>query len=279
MQPEFSILIATWNAAATLPACLESIRAQEGARYEVLVADGASTDETARILEAHRDLFAGLVIEPDKGVYDAWNKIVPRAQGKWVLFLGADDVLAGPHVLARAKQQIEAMARPNTAYAYGQVTLEAGGSVIERFGVRPFPPGKDRVRRHRPFSHTALFHRRELFNRYGLFDPTFRVAGDSEFLTRTLKHDINEVIQLDLHVARMGQGGLSSSIESRLTAYLEDMRALRSHGHWLPPLPTLMLAGRAFVAVAIAKVFGRGAALKASNAYRRMTGRALRKEV
>lgn len=278
MQPTFSIIVATYNVADTLPACLESIAAQEGATYEVLVADGASTDGTCEILEAARDRFKLLISEPDRGVYDAWNKLLPHATGKWVLFLGADDELSGSDVLAAAAASLS-HAVPDTMYAYGRVRLQSDGEIIETFGQQDFPTGKWRVRRHRPFSHTGLFHRRELFERFGAFDPSYRIAGDSEFLTRTLIHNEIGVLRLDQNVAIMGMGGLSSSLESRLTAYLEDIRGLRTHGHWLPPLPTLALALRAFIGLAVARIFGRNAALKLSNAFRAATGRAPRTEV
>lgn len=279
MQPQFSIIIATYNVAETLPGCLASIWAQQRATFEVLVADGASTDGTTDILEALRARFAAYVSAPDRGVYDAWNKVIDQATGEWVVFLGADDVLAGPTVLADAKQQLDAAAGSEVMFAYGQVELRAGDKVIERFGETPFPPGPNRIRRQRPFSHTALFNRRIAFERFGKFDPNYKIAGDSEFLTRVLKHEDVEVVRLDLDVAVMGMGGLSSSVDSRLTAYLEDMRALRTHGEILPPLSTLGLASRAFAAVAINRLFGRDAALKASNAYRSLTGRAHRTEI
>ncbi|MBN4046645.1 glycosyltransferase [bacterium AH-315-P15] len=279
MPPQFSIVIATHNARETLADCLASIWAQEDAEFEVLVADGASTDGTVEILNATKDRLAAFVSSPDLGVYDAWNRVLDRIRGEWVLFLGADDTFAGPRVLADASRLLKTAADGATMFAFGRVSLKSGDLTIEQFGTEDFPPGRWRVRRRRSFSHTGLFHRRELFDRFGLFDASFRISGDSEFLTRTLQHPDVGVIRLDLDVAIMGLGGLSSSVESRLAAYLEDMRGLRRHGHFIPPLPIVALASRAFAAVLLHRLFGRSAALWASNLYRTLTGRPRRNEM
>ena len=97
---KISIITATWNCAATVADCLASVAAQSYAHREHVGIDGASTDGTVAVLEAHRDRLAVLVSEPDRGIYDALNKGIARATGEVVGFLHADDVYAGPEVLA-----------------------------------------------------------------------------------------------------------------------------------------------------------------------------------
>src|ERR1700761_7508109 len=98
----FSIIVPTYNSGATLRRCLESLAVQTFTDFEVLVMDGVSTDDTLRITEEMSSEFQGrlrLTSEPDKGVYDAMNKGILGARGKWLLFLGSDDRLNDDLVL------------------------------------------------------------------------------------------------------------------------------------------------------------------------------------
>ncbi|OOQ60686.1 glycosyltransferase family 2 protein [Mucilaginibacter pedocola] len=88
-----SVIVVTYNAAATLQACLDSIFAQSYPDIEVVVIDGASTDGTVDILQANTTRIAYCKSEPDKGIYDAMNKALRHITGQWVYFLGADDEL------------------------------------------------------------------------------------------------------------------------------------------------------------------------------------------
>ena len=115
---KISIITATWNCAATVADCLASVAAQSYAHREHVVIDGASTDGTVAVLEAHRQQLAVLVSEPDRGIYDALNKGIARATGEVVGFLHADDVYAGPEVLAHVAA---AFADPAVSAVYGDL--------------------------------------------------------------------------------------------------------------------------------------------------------------
>ena len=279
MRKDFSIIIATYNAIETLSDCIDSIRLQESAQYEVLIVDGESTDGTQQILRENQELFSYLIIEPDNGIYDAWNKAIEHCNGEWVIFLGADDRIKDPKVLGNLARLISKKATSKTKYIYGQIDLLDGDTVIDRFGEELFPNLKKRVIMQRGFSHTGLLHHHSLFTEYGKFDATYKIAGDSEFLTRTLKDPDIEVMKVDLDVAVMGQGGISTSVESRFVAYLEDMRALRRHGYMIPPRHILTKAFRATTAYCINRTLGPKFTLGICNLYRRLVGKNTRNKV
>lgn len=90
---EISIVIATFNAAKTLERCLQSIVPQLTDATELVIVDGGSEDETLSIIKKYEQYVAYTVSEPDKGIYDAWNKGVKVAHGEWIMFIGADDIL------------------------------------------------------------------------------------------------------------------------------------------------------------------------------------------
>lgn len=233
--PYISIVIATLNSAATLRACLDSVVGQSFRDVEVLVIDGASSDETMEIVDDYRHTLSYVHSEEDRGVYSAWNKALPEVRGEWVLFLGSDDTLWDNDTLSLAAEHLR-QARGDIDIVYGSILIEsAEGGLIDRRGA-PWPELAHRLNLEMPLPHPATFHRRSLFERRGHFDETFRIAGDYEFLLRELL-EREALFMEDLLVTRMRFGGLSTQAHNRERAILETIRAQRRHG--LLPYPFL----------------------------------------
>ena len=85
----------------TIQRCLDSIWTQDYASTEVVIIDGASSDDTVSIIRRNNDRIGYWNSAPDDGIYDAWNTGLEHATGDWISFVGADDTLAGPDVLTR----------------------------------------------------------------------------------------------------------------------------------------------------------------------------------
>lgn len=90
-NPVLTIIIATFNAAAFIKDCLNSITENVHIAYELIIIDGKSQDNTLEIINTFQNINPILISEPDKGIYDAMNKGINLAKGKWIVFLGADD--------------------------------------------------------------------------------------------------------------------------------------------------------------------------------------------
>lgn len=99
MKPLFSIITITYNAEATIEPTLRSIAEQTCKLYEHLVIDGASTDNTLQLVNRADNKLTTIVSEPDRGLYDAMNKGLARAQGDYVIFLNAGDSFHSPETL------------------------------------------------------------------------------------------------------------------------------------------------------------------------------------
>ncbi|MFT5184576.1 MAG: glycosyltransferase involved in cell wall biosynthesis, partial [Flavobacteriales bacterium] len=80
-------------------ACLQSIVSQTFEDFEIIVCDGDSLDETAKIIEKYGEQII-VSTQKDRGVYDAMNRGLDIATGEWIYFLGADDRLADSKVLS-----------------------------------------------------------------------------------------------------------------------------------------------------------------------------------
>lgn len=175
--PKVSIIIATFNADKYLNDCLDSITRQSLADYELIVIDGGSTDSTVAILEARKQEIAAWRSEPDRGIYDAWNKGLAHARGDWICFLGADDVYAHPNALRNLLT-----AAQGSDLVFGRIQyLDAAR---EPAGVAGAPWSWREMLNRQVVAHPGSLHHRRLFEEFGRFDASLRIAGDYEFLLR-----------------------------------------------------------------------------------------------
>jgi glycosyltransferase involved in cell wall biosynthesis len=173
-----SIIVATFDAGRTLGRLIESIRGQDYRDWELLVADGGSTDDTKHIIESNADCIAYWHSHADAGIYDAWNQALPRARGRYVCFLGADDAWASPRSLSTL--MAAAGAEPYDLVS-SQGLVSTGSGEATRFGSAW---DYERLGRRMVVCHPGLLHRRGLFDEFGLFDIRYRIAGDLDFLLR-----------------------------------------------------------------------------------------------
>lgn len=213
MKKFFSIITATYNAAATLPRLLESLACQTCRDFALIIQDGMSDDTSIAIAKSFASRLPELYLtsEKDSGIYDAWNKALENNSqhlGEWIIFLGADDLLASCDVLAEVYKRLK-NCPASLKYACGDIEFFSEDGKERRirnadaenaYGF--FPLGMS-------FAHSALFHRKCVFfnNR---FDPSYKIVGDYDFLIRTWTEK-NAGMNLGVLVTRMSTGGCSNN--------------------------------------------------------------------
>ncbi len=94
IQPLVSVIIPAYNAAGTISATLESVRAQTYAPLEIIVVDDGSTDATPSILKAvaAEEPRLRIIRQQNAGVARARNRALAEAQGEWIATIDADDI-------------------------------------------------------------------------------------------------------------------------------------------------------------------------------------------
>jgi glycosyltransferase involved in cell wall biosynthesis len=223
VRPFFTVIIATYNAEATLVRCIESVLAQTEAA-QIVVVDGLSKDRTVELVRRYAPQGVHVKSEKDRGVYDAWNKGVAMAQGEWIVFLGADDYYDRPTSLAHLRAAI-ASAPPECCIAYGQVDVVNAHGKTLALENEPWLHCKKRLKCNMPYTHVGSAHHTSLFV-HRSFDPQFKIAGDYHFLYPVL------VTMLPLfvegYVVKMKDGGLSTNYSSRLSLLIE-IKKIRVH--------------------------------------------------
>jgi glycosyltransferase involved in cell wall biosynthesis len=216
---DVSVLMATFRSAATVKAAIESVLAQEGCKVELLIADGGSKDGTVAICESYGDRLAYFKSEPDQGVYDAWNKLLPKAKGEWICFIGSDDELASPQALAQMLRAAQSRPR-GTRVVYGRVRyVRADGSTVLEQG-RPWDDVKHNMLREMSIPHVGTFHHASMFADQHYFDPAFKIAGDfALLLPECLAH--GAYFAQEVLVAKAGWGGISTNTGWVLKCHFE----------------------------------------------------------
>ena len=72
----------------------ESIVSQSCQDFEWIVVDGGSTDGSLEVIKHYKERIDILISEPDNGIYDAMNKGIRLAKGKWINFMNGGDTFA-----------------------------------------------------------------------------------------------------------------------------------------------------------------------------------------
>jgi glycosyltransferase involved in cell wall biosynthesis len=219
-MPLISVIVAVFNRARTLQACLDSIVEQTAGPLEIIICDGGSSDGSREILEANHSRLTYWQSQPDRGVANAWNMALDRATGDWICFLGADDRFAERSTLGTL---LDAASDPTINYVSGQAILVDDDGIARRIvGTRW---DWERMKRFQHIAHPGSLHRRDLFARFGKFDEKLAIAFDYDFLLRAGR-DIRAAFVAE-PVTQMGMSGQSNTQAWR--AFRENRRIQTGH--------------------------------------------------
>ena len=224
-----SVVIAVKNGAGSLQHCLDSIAAQSLASRDTIVIDSASTDGTRGLLEANarEGKINAFVSEPDGGLYEAWNKALRRCRGEWISFLGCDDAF---HDASALRDLLNvATAAPGAARViYGRMNLVTARGIVAETVGNPWTRARPAFLDGFMIPHPGTLHHRTLFEEHGLFDESYRIAGDYEMLLRELRS--RDAVFADRVVVDMRLGGMSARPGTIYRALQEVARARKAHG-------------------------------------------------
>src|SRR5690554_6578152 len=207
---KLSVIIATFNSESSVSYTLDSILLQSFNNFELIIVDGKSQDKTVDILKSYKNKFADLGIgytwisEKDSGIYDAWNKGLKLAKGKWISFIGSDDCLYD--------NALEEMNEVSVNHSNADF-IAARAKIVRNDGTVERELGKEwrwnQFKREMKILHAAGWHNAVYFKKYGVFDSSYKITGDYEMLLRA-KADLN-VAFYDKFILKMGAGGVSDS--------------------------------------------------------------------
>ena len=224
-----SLITASYNSSRTIADTLRSVNAQTYPKIEYLVVDGGSKDDTMAIVEREGEGVTSAVSEPDKGIYDAYNKGLGRATGDVIGFINSDDYYCAPDVIESVMK------------AFEDPTVEAVHADL----VYVDPDKTDRIERHwksRPATvenlrrgfipaHPTLFLTRAAYEKVGEYDTNYRLAADYDFMLRAFYvHQLKSVYLPQIWV-RMRSGGATGGTAASIMKQNDEIRSSQvAHG-------------------------------------------------
>lgn len=227
---KITVITVSFDAAETIGDALRSVAGQSWPYVEHIVIDGASRDQTLKVIEANAARVARVVSEPDKGIYDAMNKGMQLATGDVIGFLNADDVYASPDALRDIATALQE--HPDCDAAYGDLVYVdrlRPEKVFRVWKSDPFDPSSLRNGWMPP--HPTLYVRRSVLQAVGGFDIGLGIAADYELMVRLFKRPSRSYIYVPRTLVSMRTGGASNrSLNALLRKSREDLTVMRRHG-------------------------------------------------
>jgi glycosyltransferase involved in cell wall biosynthesis len=186
---KISIITASLNRKDFIGAAIESVLAQNYPDFEHWIIDGGSTDGTLELLKQYPHL--RVLSEPDKGVYDAWNKGIALASGAVLGFLNSDDQYA-PGSFWLAKDWLDrssALVFSGGSEIYQRTATGVDVQMHRYVDPRRYHLTTENVTLGFP-NVNARFFRQAVFEIVGLFNPNYKLSADREFLLRAAMVDL-----------------------------------------------------------------------------------------
>lgn len=207
---------------------MNSIAGQDYANIEHIIIDGNSTDGTVELLKTSKFNISRLVSEPDEGIYDAMNKGLGLSRGDIVGFLNSDDVYADPSILSTVAKIFES---DKVDAVFGDLQYFRGHdihTIVRTYRSNKFTLAS--LSKGLMPAHPTLFLRRGVYDKFGFFNPTYKLAGDFEFVARIFKNGQLRFLYLPLVMVRMQIGGASTAgFNASLKILRENLRACREN--------------------------------------------------
>lgn len=240
-----TIVIATYNAEVYLQTCLNSIIPHLNSNIELVIIDGESNDRTIEIINNNKQHIKYWISEPDKGIYDAWNKGIKVSKGKWIMFIGADDELL-PNAINKYLNLLSSKDLSSFDYISAQNEyVNEDEKLIKLLGN-----GADwtLMRKGNSAAHVASLHHKEnLFDKVGYYNLEFKICADYEILLRK-KYSLKSYF-LKERIAKMKVGGMSFSLKA-----IKETYEIRKLHKTIPPLFNSLLFFRDYFAFKLFKL-------------------------
>ena len=205
-----SIITINYNDANGLRKTIESARSQTFTDYEHIIVDGGSSDGSVDVIrEALKDKkYASHVSwwcsEKDGGIYDAMNKGVKRANGKFVFMLNSGDCFSRENVLSLVEDCLRAN---DGCIVFGAVDYYGKDGYLYTYST-----SQNNLLKERNIPHQACFISRNLHEKIGLYDCDYKIFADFDFMIKSYKAGV-KFVHVPFVVSDCDFIGASSNVE------------------------------------------------------------------
>ncbi|MDT0642495.1 glycosyltransferase family 2 protein [Zunongwangia sp. F363] len=222
-----SLITVVYNNVDCIKDCIQSVLSQTYADIEYIVIDGGSTDGTQSIIDPFLKDIAYYVSEKDNGLYDALNKGIKKSTGDIIGILNSDDFLYKTDTIEKI---VDNFRSSGADLLYGKGIFVDQKNIFDVKRIYPSDP----FRKNYLFFgwiplHPTIYVRREIYEKYGLYDQHYNIASDYEISLRWFKNDKIKKYYLDQWIVKMRLGGKSTTMRLQKQKSLEDMEIIKKH--------------------------------------------------
>jgi len=225
---KISIITVCFNSQQTIRATIKSVLSQSYKQVEYIIIDGASTDNTIKIIKEFSNSIDVFVSESDAGIYDAINKGISKSSGDVVGLLHADDVFDNRSVIDNVMRLFD----ENVDMIYGDINYVDRNDiyrVIRRWKSDSYKKGKFKWGWMPP--HTGFFIKKSCYLKYGLYNLSLGSSADYELMLRMFELYNLKSKYIPLNITNMRVGGVSnSSFKNRWQANRNDKKSWKING-------------------------------------------------
>lgn len=227
---KISIITVCFNSKNTIRNTIESILSQTYDDIEYIIVDGVSNDGTLQIIQEYQTKISLILIEPDRGIYDAINKGIGLATGDIVGILNSDDVFETEYTIRDVIETFQN--NPTADLVFGDVVFVSNDNsqqIKRYYSAQKFKPWKLQFGWMPP--HTGSFVRRKIYLIHGLYNINYVISSDYEIFVRWLMIKKIRYKYINKVLVRMRQGGISTSgFKNSLLLNREIVRACKENG-------------------------------------------------
>lgn len=227
---KISLIVAVYNRDDCILRALNSIKSQTYKDIEIVVIDGASSDNTIEIAKSvlsENDIF---ISEKDSGIYDALNKGIKNSSGDIIGFLHSDDLYYDNNVISKIQDffykdsSLDIVFGNATFFKKGMTNKIIRNYQSDNLSIKNLAWGKMPA-------HTAMFFKKKLFQNYGMFNIRYEICGDYEFICRIMATKNIKSLYIPETFIKMQIGGISTrGLRSAITVNKETLMACRENG-------------------------------------------------
>ncbi len=188
LSPQITIITVCLNSALTIERSIKSVLSQTYKKIEYIFVDGGSNDGTLDVIKKYNKYVTHIISEKDNGIYDAMNKGLRLAKGTIVYFLNTDDLLYDESVFETVVKTFQRFPLADVVYGNAKLVYENGENADA-----VYPNNLDWNHfRDRSLCHQSVFTKRSAFEKVGLFESQYKLAGDYAWILKSIwVHDLN----------------------------------------------------------------------------------------
>ena len=217
-----SIITINYNDAFGLNKTMQSVEKQSWNKFEHVIIDGNSSDDSLNIINSFKYENLKFISEPDTGIYNAMNKGIKMASGKYLLFLNSGDFLENDSVLENVHH-----------YLNDNYSILAGNIIFEEDSGRRLREHPEKITFSylvgNAISHPSTFIKSSLFNTYGNYDESLKIVSDWAFFLKVLGLNNESFKKIPKTITVFDTKGISTKKENLQKVYDERKMVATSY--------------------------------------------------